>query len=168
MDSTDLGLNEKGSIMVFKVDDIRRPSGIKKKGKRKGRGVGSGRGKTSGRGHKGAKSRSGGGKYTPGFEGGQMPLVRRLPKRGFTNKFKKEWSVVNLIALEESDKISDGAIVDKQLLLETGMIKKRSLPVKLLGKGQLKKKLTVKVDAYSASAREAVESAGGKAELTEK
>ncbi|MFC1643943.1 50S ribosomal protein L15 [Candidatus Omnitrophota bacterium] len=151
--------------MVLKIEDIKKPRGIKGKGKRKGRGIGSGRGKTSGRGHKGAKSRSGGGTYTPGFEGGQMPLVRRIPKRGFTNKFKRQWSVVNIDTLQKVDLILDGAVVDKELLLANRVLRKKHLPFKVLGKGKLSKAITVKANSFSASAKKAIEAAGGKTEV---
>ncbi|MFH1552744.1 MAG: 50S ribosomal protein L15 [Candidatus Omnitrophota bacterium] len=151
--------------MVLKIEDIKKPRGIKGKGKRKGRGIGSGRGKTSGRGHKGAKSRSGGGTYTPGFEGGQMPLVRRIPKRGFTNKFKRQWSVVNIDTLEKVDLILDGAVVDKELLLANRVLRKKYLPFKVLGKGKLSKVITVKANSFSASAKKAIEAVGGKTEV---
>ena len=95
--------------MALRLENLTRPKKIAGKGKRVGRGIGSGKGKTSGRGHKGAGQRSGGGTYTPGFEGGQMPLVRRLPKRGFTNKWRREWVIVNIGTLQKSAKIEDGA-----------------------------------------------------------
>ncbi len=151
--------------MVLRIEDIRKPAGLKDKGKRKGRGVGSGRGKTSGRGHKGAKSRSGGGVYTPGYEGGQMPLVRRVPKRGFTNKFKKEWNIVNVGSLQNMEKVEGGAVVDKEFLLKSGVLKKSRLPLKILGKGKLDKSLTVRARAFSSGARKAIEEAGGTAEV---
>ncbi|MFC1480118.1 50S ribosomal protein L15 [Candidatus Omnitrophota bacterium] len=151
--------------MVLKIEDIKKPRGVKGNSKRKGRGIGSGRGKTSGRGHKGAKSRSGGGTYTPGFEGGQMPLVRRIPKRGFTNKFKKEWSVVNIDTLDKVGLIEDGAVVDKELLLANRVLRKKQLPFKVLGKGKLSKAITVKANSFSASAKKAIEAAGGKTEV---
>lgn len=149
--------------MGLKIEDIGRPR-IKGSSKRKGRGIGSGRGKTSGRGHKGAKSRSGGGTYNPGFEGGQMPLVRRVPKRGFTNKFRREWSVVNIGTLQKTDLIKEGAIVDKGFLLANRILRKKALPFKVLGKGKLTKAITVKADSFSVSAKKAIEEAGGKAE----
>ncbi|MGB2662184.1 MAG: 50S ribosomal protein L15 [Candidatus Omnitrophota bacterium] len=151
--------------MVVKIRDIGRAPGATTKSKRKGRGIGSGRGKTSGRGHKGAKSRSGGGKYTPGFEGGQMPLVRRIPKRGFTNIFKTEWNIVNIGDLEKNKSIKAGTVVDRELMHENGMLGKKKFPVKILGKGKLTKSLTVKADAFSGSAKKAVEEAGGKIEV---
>jgi large subunit ribosomal protein L15 len=151
--------------MVLQIQDLARPKGLKKKGKRVGRGIGSGKGKTSGKGHKGAKARSGGTKYNPGFEGGQMPLVRRIPKRGFTNIFKQEWNVINLANLERLEKIADGSVVDKEFLVTSKIIKKKNLKLKVLGKGILKKKLTVKADAFSPAAKEAIEKAGGKTEL---
>ena len=130
-------------------------------GKRKGRGHGSGNGKTGGRGHKGQKARSGG-KVRVGFEGGQMPLVRRVPKRGFINIYAKPLTSVNVACL---NKFEDGAIVDAAALLETGILSKCVYGVKVLGNGELTKKLTVKANAFSASAKEKIEAAGGKAEV---
>ena len=129
--------------------------------KRKGRGHGTGNGKTSGRGHKGQKSRSGGGTRI-GFEGGQMPLARRVPKRGFNNIFAKPLTSVNLTSL---NKFKAGATVDKQQLLESGILSKCEYGVKVLGNGTLKKKLTVKAAAFSESAKRKIEEAGGKAEV---
>ena len=127
---------------------------------RRGRGHGSGNGKTAGKGHKGQKARSGAPR--PGFEGGQMPLFRRLPKRGFTDTNSKNIVVVNLSALESFD---DGAVVDVKALKDNGIIKKEYDGVKVLGNGELTKKLTVKVNAYSASAKEKIEALGGTAEV---
>ena len=129
--------------------------------KRLGRGVGSQLGKTSGKGHKGAKARSGGGKR-PGFEGGQMPLSRRIPKRGFTNIFAKEYAIVNVSALNAFE---DGATVTTEALLEKGLIKKALDGVKVLGGGELQKKLTVSVDKVTDSAKEKIEAIGGKVEV---
>jgi len=129
--------------------------------KRLGRGVGSGLGKTSGKGHKGAKARSGGGKR-PGFEGGQMPLTRRLPKRGFTNIYRKEYATVNVGDLNVFE---DGAEVTLESLLECGLIRKAMDGVKILGGGELKKKLQISVDKVTASAKEKIEAAGGKVEV---
>lgn len=129
--------------------------------KRLGRGVGSQLGKTSGKGHKGAKARSGGGKR-PGFEGGQMPLTRRIPKRGFTNIFAKEYAIVNVSALNAFE---DGATVTTEALLEKGLIKKALDGVKVLGGGELQKKLTVSVDKVTNSAKEKIEAIGGKVEV---
>ena len=129
--------------------------------KRLGRGVGSQLGKTSGKGHKGAKARSGGGKR-PGFEGGQMPLTRRIPKRGFTNIFAKEYAIVNVSALNAFE---DGATVTTEALLEKGLIKKALDGVKVLGGGELQKKLTVSVDTVTDSAKEKIEAIGGKVEV---
>lgn len=151
--------------MVLKIEDIRRPKGIKSKGKRVGRGIGSGKGKTAGKGHKGAKARSGGGTYNPGFEGGQMPLIRRLPKRGFTNIFKREWNIINVGTLETLEYIKDGVTVDKELLLANKVFKKKKLPFKVLGKGKLSKSITIKADAVSESAKKLIEEAGGKVEV---
>ena len=129
--------------------------------KRLGRGVGSQLGKTSGKGHKGAKARSGGGPR-PGFEGGQMPLTRRLPKRGFTNIFAKEYAIVNVSALNVFE---DGAVVTNEALVEMGLIKKVLDGVKVLGGGELTKKLTVSVDKVTDSAKEKIEAIGGKVEV---
>lgn len=150
--------------MGLKIENIRKPDKIKRNTKRVGRGIGSGRGKTSGRGHKGALSRAGSG-YSEGFEGGQMPLIRRVPKRGFNNKWKKEWNVINTGVLERNDVIKDGSVVDKKVLLDGRILRKKKLPLKVLGKGTLKKKLTVKADAVSEGARKAIEAAGGKVEI---
>lgn len=127
---------------------------------RRGRGHGSGNGKTAGKGHKGQKARSGAPR--PGFEGGQMPLYRRLPKRGFKNRNTKEIVAVNVSALE---KFEDGATVTVEDLLNAGIIKKTGDGVKILGNGELTKKLDVKVNAYSASAKEKIEALGGQAEV---
>ena len=135
--------------------------GSKKEAKRIGRGHGSGNGKTAGKGHKGQKARAG---YSQrfGFEGGQMPLQRRVPKRGFNNIFAEEWVAINVSALEVFE---DGSVVDVQALASKGIIKKANLPVKVLGNGKLTKKLEVKLNAYSASAAEKIANAGGKAEV---
>ncbi|MBR1851572.1 MAG: 50S ribosomal protein L15 [Lachnospiraceae bacterium] len=127
---------------------------------RRGRGHGSGNGKTAGKGHKGQKARSGAPR--PGFEGGQMPLYRRIPKRGFTNRNTKEIVAINVSALEQFD---NGATVDADALIEAGVIKKVVDGVKILGNGELTKKLNVKVNAYSASAKEKIEAVGGNAEV---
>lgn len=146
----------------MKLNNLAPAEGAKRKTKRIGRGIGSGTGKTSGKGHKGQNARSGGG-VRPGFEGGQMPLTRRLPKRGFNNFFKKEYSIVNIQDLEVFE---NGAIIDIDLLLEKGIVgKKEAYGLKVLGKGNLSKKLTVKASKYSKSASEAIEKAGGKAEV---
>ena len=130
-------------------------------GKRKGRGTGTGNGKTAGRGHKGQKARSGG-KVRVGFEGGQMPLARRIPKRGFNNIFAKPLSAINVAALNAFD---DGAVVDVAALLEKGILTDCKYGVKVLGNGSVTKKLTVKASAFSESAKEKIEQAGGKAEV---
>ena len=129
--------------------------------KRLGRGVGSGLGKTSGKGHKGAKARSGGGKR-PGFEGGQMPLTRRIPKRGFTNIFRKEYAAVNVSALNVFE---DGTVITNEALVEAGLVKKVLDGVKVLGGGELQKKLTVQVDKVTESAKAKIEAIGGKVEV---
>ena len=135
--------------------------GSVKEGKRKGRGQGTGNGKTAGRGHKGQKARSGGG-VRVGFEGGQMPLARRIPKRGFHNIFAKPLEAINVSALEAFE---DGAIVTVQDLLDKGILSKCVYGVKVLGNGSLTKKLTVQANAFSASAKEKIEAVGGKAEV---
>ena len=130
-------------------------------GKRKGRGAGTGNGKTAGRGHKGQKARSGGG-VRVGFEGGQMPLARRLPKRGFNNIFAKPLEIINLSALNA---FNDGDTVTAQVLLDKGILSKCPYGYKVLGNGKITKKLTVEASAFSKSAQEAIEAAGGKAEV---
>ena len=145
----------------MKLQDLQPAMGSTKKAYRKGRGAGSGNGKTAGRGHKGQWARSGGG-VRPGFEGGQMPLARRLPKRGFHNIFGTTYAPVNVSALERFD---NGTEVTLELLLETGIISKALDGVKILGSGELTKNLTVKAAAFSASAKEKIEKAGGKAEV---
>ena len=130
--------------------------------KRIGRGHGSGQGKTAGKGHKGQKARAGHG-FRPGFEGGQMPLQRRVPKRGFNNIFRKKIVALNLKQLEA--KFDNGAVVDVEALRNAGLVKNSFDGVKILGNGELTKSLTVKVDGFSAAAKEAIEKAGGKAEV---
>ena len=148
----------------MRIHDLRPAPGSVKEGKRVGRGRSSGHGKTSGRGQKGQLSRSGGGKG-PGFEGGQNPLQRRLPKLpGFKNPFKKVFSLVNVSQLERFD---DGATVDPAALAGAGLIKNTTIPVKILGDGELKKKLTVQAGAFTAAARQKIETAGGKIEVLE-
>ena len=144
----------------MKMHELAPAIGSTKEAKRIGRGHGSGNGKTAGKGHKGQKARAGHG-MRPGFEGGQMPLQRRVPKRGFNNIFAKEWLAFNVAALEVFE---DGTVVDAALLAEKGIIKK-NLPVKVLGNGKLTKKLEVKLNAVSASANEKITAAGGKAEV---
>ena len=129
---------------------------------RKGRGPGSGNGKTAGKGHKGQNARSGGG-VRPGFEGGQLPLYRRLPKRGFNNKFATVYSIVNVETLNEC--FEDGAVVDLETLIENGIIRKENDGLKVLGNGEITKKLTVKAKVFSATAKEKIEAAGGKTEV---
>ena len=151
--------------MGLKIENIGKPKGVKRTSKRVGRGIGSGKGKTSGRGHKGAGQRAGGAKNNPGFEGGQMPLIRRIPKRGFTNKWRHEWSVINIGTLQNSKSIADGAVIDKDFLLAKRILRKKRLPFKVLGKGKLTKSITVKANSFSESASKAIEAAGGKAEV---
>lgn len=145
----------------MKLHELSPAVGSTKESKRIGRGHGSGNGKTAGKGHKGQKARAGHG-MQPGFEGGQMPLQRRVPKRGFNNIFAEQWTAINVSALEVFE---DGAVVNVDALVEKGIIKKADLPVKVLGNGKLTKKLTVNLDAFSASAAEKINSVGGKAEV---
>ena len=145
----------------MKLHDLKPAVGATTAPKRLGRGTGSGLGKTSGKGHKGAKARSGGGKG-PGFEGGQIPLMRRIPKRGFTNKFRTEYVAINVDRLEIFE---DGQVVTPVELIEMGIIKKIEDGVKIMGNGDITKKLTVKANKFTASAKEKIEAAGGKAEV---
>jgi len=151
--------------MSIGLNNLKAPAGGTHKKKRVGRGPGSGLGKTSGRGNKGQKSRSGySGKR--GFEGGQMPLHRRLPKRGFTNNFKREWADVNLADLERQ--FDAGATVTPEALVEKGLVRKsQQSSIVVLGNGELQKSLTISAHRFSASAKEKIESAGGKAEVIE-
>jgi large subunit ribosomal protein L15 len=146
----------------MKLHELSPAEGSKKAVKRIGRGPASGQGKTAGKGHKGQKARAGRG-MRPGFEGGQMPLQRRLPKRGFNNIFAKEIAIVNVAALDK--KFEDGATVDIAALKAAGLIKKELDGVKVLGNGEISKKLTVQVNAFSDSAKAKIEAAGGKAEV---
>jgi large subunit ribosomal protein L15 len=145
----------------MKLHELKPAPGSTTAPKRLGRGVGSGLGKTSGKGHKGAKARSGGGKG-PGFEGGQMPLVRRLPKRGFFNPFRTEYVAINVDRLEVFE---DGATVSPVELIQMGIIKKIEDGVKIMGSGELTRKLTVQANKFTATAKEKIEAAGGKAEV---
>ena len=145
----------------MKLHDLKPAVGATTAPKRLGRGTGSGLGKTSGKGHKGAKARSGGGKR-PGFEGGQMPLTMRLPKRGFTNKWRVEYATVNV---ERLNIFEDGATVTPVELVESGILKNVRDGVKILGNGEITKKLTVKATKFTESAKEKIEAAGGKVEV---
>ena len=145
----------------MKLHELQYTEGARRNRKRVGRGTSSGHGKTSGRGQKGAGARSGGGKK-PGFEGGQMPLYRRIPKRGFTNRNSKRIVGINLEALEAFE---DGATVSVETLIESGIVKNPRDGVKILGNGELTKKLTVQANAFSAKAAEKIEALGGKAEV---
>ena len=145
----------------MRLHELKKPEGSTKAPKRIGRGQGTGQGTTAGRGMNGQNSRSGGG-VRLGFEGGQMPLYRRLPKRGFTNKWAKEYAEVNI---KDLNKFDDGATVDVAALMEKGIVKKVLDGVKVLGNGELEKKLTVKAAKFSKSAAEKIEKAGGKAEV---
>ena len=145
----------------MKLHDLKPAVGATAAPKRLGRGVGSGLGKTSGKGHKGAKARSGGGKR-PGFEGGQMPLTMRLPKRGFTNKWRVEYATVNVDRLNIFE---DGEVVSPVELIQAGILKNVQDGVKILGNGEITKKLTVQANKFSATAKEKIEAAGGKVEV---
>ena len=145
----------------MKLHELKPAEGSRKTRNRVGRGIGSGNGKTAGRGHKGQNARSGGG-VRPGFEGGQNPLYRRLPKRGFTNPTRKVYSIVNLETLNRFDA---GTEVTPELLIETGVVKNVKDGIKILGNGTLEKQLTVKANKFTASAVEAIEAAGGKTEV---
>lgn len=145
----------------MKMHELAPALGSTKESKRIGRGHGSGNGKTAGKGHKGQKARAGRGMRI-GFEGGQMPLQRRVPKRGFNNIFAEEWLAINVSSLEVFE---DGSVVTADALAQKGIIKKANLPVKVLGNGKLTKKLTVNLNAFSASAAEKINAAGGKAEV---
>jgi large subunit ribosomal protein L15 len=144
----------------MKLNELSPAQGSTKAAWRKGRGPGSGNGKTAGKGHKGQNARSGGG-VRPGFEGGQLPLYRKLPKRGFKNRFAVNYSIVNVAAL---NKFEDGAVVDLEALLAAKIVRKPLDGLKVLGNGDLTKKLTVKATVFSATAKEKIEAAGGKTE----
>jgi large subunit ribosomal protein L15 len=145
----------------MKLHELKPAEGSRKERNRVGRGIGSGNGKTAGRGHNGQNSRSGGGTRL-GFEGGQNPLYRRLPKRGFTNPTRKVFAILNL---DQLNRFEDGTEVTPELLLETGIVSNEKDGIKILGNGMLEKKLTVKANKFSASAVEAIEAAGGKSEV---
>lgn len=148
----------------MKLHELAPNEGSVKNGFRKGRGTGSGNGKTAGKGHKGQNARSGGG-VRPGFEGGQLPLYRKLPKRGFHNKFGKEYVIINV---QDLNKFNDGAVVDFNALLNMGIVRKGLTQVdgvKVLGEGELTKKITVQASVFSGSAKEKIEAAGGKTEV---
>ena len=146
----------------MKLNKIEQPAGAVKVNKRVGRGTSSGTGKTSGKGHKGQNARSGGG-VRPGFEGGQLPLFRRLPKRGFNNyEFRTEYAVVNVGDLND---FKDGSVIELKNLKESGLVKKEKDGIKILGSGELTKKLTVKANKFSSTAKEKIENAGGKIEV---
>ena len=144
----------------MKLHELSPAEGSAKAAWRKGRGPGSGNGKTAGKGHKGQNARSGGG-VRPGFEGGQLPLYRKLPKRGFKNRFAVNYAIVNVAAL---NKFEDGSVVDLEALLAAKLVRKELDGVKVLGEGELTKKLTVKATVFSATAKEKIEAAGGKIE----
>jgi len=145
----------------MKLHELSPPNGSRKSRKRLGRGVGSGKGKTAGRGTKGQNSRSGGG-VRPGFEGGQMPIHRRLPKRGFTNIFKKKIAVINIHDLSTFE---SGSVVDEAALVRMGLVKGQTDGIKLLGNGEIKIPLTIKVNGASTGARDKIIAAGGKVEI---
>ena len=145
----------------MKLHELSPAEGSAKKAWRVGRGTGSGNGKTAGKGHKGQNARSGGG-VRPGFEGGQIPLYRKLPKRGFHNKFGKTYSIVNV---DVFNKFEDGAVVDLAALMEKKIVRKANDGLKVLGNGEITKKITVKAAVFSATAKEKIEAAGGKIEV---
>jgi large subunit ribosomal protein L15 len=145
----------------MKLHELKPAEGSRHERKRKGRGIGSGNGKTAGKGHKGQNARSGGG-VRLGFEGGQTPLFQRLPKRGFTNINRKEYAIVNLEAL---NRFEEGTEVTPELLIETGVVSKEKSGIKILATGSIEKKLTVKAHKFSSAAKEAIEAAGGNAEV---
>ena len=145
----------------MKLHDLKPAPGAKKRRKRIGRGPGSGHGKTATKGHKGLLARSGGGKR-PGFEGGQMPLIRRLPKFGFTNPFRTEYAVVNVRNFENW---SGGETVTPQAMVDAGLVKRKTLPIKILGTGALKKSLVIQAHKFSKSAEEKIRAAGGRVEV---
>jgi large subunit ribosomal protein L15 len=145
----------------MKLDELQPSPGSKHKRKRVGRGIGSGHGKTACRGHKGQKSRSGA-KISPAFEGGQMPLIRRLPKRGFTNIFKEPWIIINVRDLAQ---FPADTVVDTEALTKSGLVKKNDVRIKLLGQGSISVPLTVRVQAVSSQAKEIIEAQGGKVEV---
>lgn len=145
----------------MKLHELKPAEGSRKERKRLGRGIGSGQGKTAGKGHKGQNARSGGG-VRLGFEGGQTPLFRRLPKRGFTNINRKEYAIVNLEVL---NRFEDGTEVTPELLLETGIVSSEKAGIKILANGSVEKKLTVKAHKFSSAAKEAIEAAGGTTEV---
>ena len=145
----------------MKLHELKPAEGSRSTRNRVGRGIGSGNGKTAGRGHKGQNARSGGG-VRPGFEGGQNPLFRRLPKRGFTNINRKEYAIVNLDTL---NRFEEGTEVTPALLIETGVVSSEKSGIKILGNGTLNKKLTVKAHKFSATAKDAIENAGGQTEV---
>ncbi|EUJ47353.1 50S ribosomal protein L15 [Paenilisteria rocourtiae] len=145
----------------MKLHELKPAEGSRKERNRVGRGMSSGNGKTSGRGHKGQKARSGGG-VRLGFEGGQLPLFRRIPKRGFTNINRKEYAVVNIDVL---NRFEDGTEVTPELLIETGIVRNAKSGIKILSNGAIEKKLTVKANKFSSAAKEAIEAAGGQTEV---
>ncbi len=145
----------------MKLHELNPAEGSRHERKRKGRGIGSGNGKTAGKGHKGQKARSGGG-VRVGFEGGQTPLMRRLPKRGFTNINRKEYAIVNLDVL---NRFEEGTEVSPELLIETGIVSNEKSGIKILANGNIEKKLTVKAHKFSSAAKEAIEAAGGTTEV---
>jgi large subunit ribosomal protein L15 len=147
---------------MLTLNTIKPKHGSKRSSKRLGRGVGSGTGKTAGRGHKGAGSRVGG-PHKPYFEGGQTSLIRRIPKRGFTNVFKKEYQIVNIGDIDKID--SQGADIGSDVLLKSGLVRSKNIPIKILGNGEMTKSLVIKAQAFSKSAREKIEKAKGKVEV---
>lgn len=146
---------------MLKLNDLRSPRGSRKKRKVLGRGSGSGHGKTSGRGNKGQLSRTGKTKR-PGFEGGQMPLIRRIPKRGFNSKFRKKYQIVNL---DQLNRVKDDMVLTAKEFVGLGLVRKRNIPIKILGNGKLSKRLTIQAAKFSLAAKKAIEDLGGKTEI---
>ncbi|MBU0634609.1 MAG: 50S ribosomal protein L15 [Candidatus Omnitrophica bacterium] len=146
---------------MLKLNDLRSPKGARKKKKILGRGSGTGHGKTSGRGHKGQLSRTGKTKR-PGFEGGQMPLIRRIPKRGFNSKFRKKYQIVNL---DQLNRVKEDTVLTAKEFVDLGLVRKRNIPIKVLGNGKLSKRLTIQAAKFSITAKKAIEDLGGKTEI---
>ncbi|MFH2144466.1 MAG: 50S ribosomal protein L15 [Candidatus Omnitrophota bacterium] len=146
---------------MLKLNELRSPKGARKKKKILGRGSGTGHGKTSTRGHKGQLSRTGKGRR-PGFEGGQMPLIRRIPKRGFNSKFRKKYQIVNL---DQLNRVKEDTVLTAKEFVDLGLVRKQNIPIKVLGNGKLSKRLTIQAAKFSITAKKAIEDLGGKTEI---